>query len=172
MSAGSEELPQLGSLAQAARNKHIRRARTTLIVIGILMALGQTAMYFYERGQLRAELEKEVRRQLPGAAIDEQAMKEFEESAQRALLLIEGGVIAVAISFIVMGFFVEKYPVPITALALIMYIGLHVTFAVIDPRNIAMGLIVKIIVIVFLVRALQAGIAAQKESQAGVEYGG
>src|SRR3954462_383726 len=108
MSVGPEELPQLGSLAQSARNKYIRRARKTLIVIGILMVLGQTAMYFFERGQLRGELEKEIRRQNPGAVVTRAEMQEFEDAAQRVLLLNEGGAIAVGIAFIVMGFFVEK----------------------------------------------------------------
>ncbi len=32
-------LPKLGSLAQTARNKHLRQARTTLLVVGILMVV-------------------------------------------------------------------------------------------------------------------------------------
>ena len=80
-----------------------------------------------------------------------------------------GGSVAVGFTFIILGFFVEKYPVPITAVALIVYISIHVIFAVIEPANLASGIIMKIIVIVFLLRALQAGIAAQKESQMSTE---
>ena len=84
MSVPSDDLPQLGSLAQSARNKNIRCARKTLIVIGILMTIGQTIMYFVERDQLKTELEKQIRRQNPGIVLTPQEVKEIEAAGQLA----------------------------------------------------------------------------------------
>ena len=135
------------------------------------MALVQTGMYFFERGSIRDELNKLVQRQAPGARLSPAQMNDLEASAQRLLLLFHGGTIAVGLAFVVMGFFVEKYPVPITALALITFIGLNVIFAVVDVHNIYRGWILKLIFIIALSKALSAGIAAQKESQlrAGID---
>src|SRR5262245_48598435 len=46
------DLPRLGSLAETARNKHLKQARTTLLVVGILMAIFAVVGYFYEMDQL------------------------------------------------------------------------------------------------------------------------
>jgi hypothetical protein len=154
------DLPRLGSLAQEARNKHLKQARTTLLVVGILIIIAHIAMYFIEMNQLPAEIQKVN----PGATPAQ--IKQMEALAQPILLLIYGGVIAVGGAFILLSFFVLKYPVPITATALALFIGLQVVAALIDPKNLASGWLIKIIVIVALVKALQAGIASQKEARA------
>lgn len=169
MSQPDDELPRLGSLAAVARNKHIRRARTTLIAVGILMVIGQTAMYFIEKNMMRSELQKLIQREHPGAVVSPEEMDELEDSAQRMLLLFNGGAVAVGLAFIVMGFFVERHPVSITTAALVLFIALQLIFAAIDPRNLCMGVIVKVIVIVFLVQALRAGIAAAKADDVNPE---
>jgi uncharacterized membrane protein (UPF0136 family) len=153
----NRELPKLGSLAQSARNKHLKQAGKTLLIVGILMAIVQVGMFFIDRGQV----------QQAGNQVD-------QEIAQLFLIAFHGSAILLALAFVVLSFFVERYPVPITVTALGLFLGLQVIFAVINPLNIVSGILVKIIVIVALVKALQAGIAAQREAreaEAAAEYG-
>lgn len=154
-----EGLPKLGSLAQAARNKHLRQARNTLLFVGILWTIVQGIFFFVESSQLHHQIQREVGR---GGPVDAAQVQEAEETAQRFLMLFHGGAISVAIVFIVLAFFVEKYPV-VTALAL--FVGVQVIFALADPTNLLRGWLVKIIVVVALIKALQAGLAAQKEQK-------
>jgi hypothetical protein len=162
--ADDSDLPRLGSLAQEARNKHLKQARTTLLVVGILIVLFQSVMCFLEFGQLTAELQKAN----PGATPAQ--IKQIETALQPFLILFHGGAIAVGVIFILLSFFVLKHPVPITVTALVLFILLQIVFTLADPMNLARGWLVKIIVLIALVKALQAGIASQKEArEAGPE---
>src|SRR5262245_47379733 len=149
----------LGSLAQSARNKHPRQARRVLIAVGILTVLVQTGMYFVEANTIRDEIRK-VR---PDLAADPAGMAEAEETVGRILLLVHGGAVGLGVVFILLGVFVERAPVAITATALVLFIGREVIFALIDPTNLARGWLIKIIFIVRLVKARQAAVAAQQE---------
>ena len=55
----TSDLPKLGSLAQAARNKHLKQARNTLLVLGILMIGHRPGAFFFveemKRGQRRPD---------------------------------------------------------------------------------------------------------------------
>jgi magnesium-transporting ATPase (P-type) len=160
------DLPRLGSLAQSARNKHLKQARNTLLWVGILMGVVQGAFFFVEMGQVKDEIRK--------AGVAPAQAQQAETTAQIFLKLFHGSAIAVSVIFVAMSFFVQRHPVPILVTALALFIGLQVVFALADPMNIVRGAIVKIIVIVALAKALQAGIAAQREereAQAAAEYG-
>lgn len=161
----SDPLPGLGSLAQSARQKHFRRARTVLIVVGILMVLGHAAMCAIELPTVKDEIQNHLRKSNPGVVFDPAVLQEAEETARRLLLLIHGGGVALGIAFIVLGIFVERAPVPITAIALVLFIGREIVFALIDPVNLASGWLIKIIFLVALVKALQAAIASQSEAR-------
>jgi hypothetical protein len=72
--------------------------------------------------------------------------------------------------FIILSFFELKYPVPITVTAQELYSLLQIVFALVDPMSLARGWIIKIIVLIALVKALQAGFASEKEArEAGLE---
>ncbi len=148
-----DDLPRLGSLAQSARNKHLKQARNTLLVVGILMTVIQAVMYFVELGQ--------IEKAGAGVNLDE---------ARMILMLFHGGAIAIGILFIVLSFFVEKYPVAITVVALTVFVAEQIVFIVVDVENIYRGIILKIIVVVALVKALQAGLAAQKDAQSAAMF--
>jgi hypothetical protein len=51
---------------------------------------------------------------------------------------------------------------------LVLFIGFNVILAIMEPMNLLMGWIVKIIVLVGLVKAIQSAIAYQREQQAAV----
>jgi len=161
-------LPKLGSLAQTARGKHLKQARNTLLTIGILIALLQAGFFFVEMGHVKDAFRKQVNL-TPAQA------QQAEMIALTFVALFHSLAIAVGIALVVLSFFVQRYPVPILITALVLYIGLQVVFTLVDRSNLLnIGIIVKIIFIVALVKALQAGLAAQREereAQAAVEYG-
>ena len=55
-----QNLPRLGSLAQAARVKQLHQARNTLIAIGVLTIVVNGVMLALVPGQIDAEIKKEV----------------------------------------------------------------------------------------------------------------
>jgi hypothetical protein len=162
--ADVSELQQLGSLAQSARGKHLRQARNTLLTVGILMGLLQTGMFIVDNNQTTQEIRKTTN--------DPVQRKNAEMAATVFLVFFHGAAIVVAAIFVVLAFFVEKFPVPTTVIALVLFLGLQVVFAVINPLNLAAGWIIKIVVIVALVKAMQAGLAAKKDERriADAEY--
>ena len=157
----------LGSLAQTARRKHLRQARVALIAVGILTILVNAVMFLMAERMVDAEIQKELRNAGPGAAVDQAEVNNIRTTYVRAQQLVAGGTVLLGVVFIVLGVVVDRYPVGATATGLALYIGAVVIFAVLegDPAAIGRGIIIKVIIIVALVKALQAGIAYQKEQQ-------
>jgi hypothetical protein len=166
MSDAPNEQPGLGSLAQSARGKHLNQARGILIAIGVLTVIANGVFFFLVPNMVHEEIQKEIRKAGPGANFDPAKIKEVEDSGVRTAQLVTGGTAVLGIVFIVLGILVKQYPVPATALGLVLYVGSFVVFALLDPQNISAGIIIKIIIIVGLVKSLQAAIAYQKEQRA------
>jgi hypothetical protein len=154
------DLPKLGSLAQAARHKHLKQARNTLLTVGVLIIIFQTVFFFVEMGKIQEEVRKVGP---PGNPADAANLKNWEATNQAFLILFHGSAVTLGIIFVVLAFLVEAYPVPTTAVALGLFLTLQIAFMVANPLNIVSGWWIKIVVVVALVKALQAGIAAQNE---------
>jgi hypothetical protein len=144
---------ELGSLAQSARKSSLGQARAILIVVGVLTLLLNIFLY----SNVDNEVAK-VRRENPGMVIDQDAVK--------LVRLIYAGTAGLGAVFIVLGLAVYKAPVACTVTGLVLYVAGIAVFAVIDPQNLVRGLIIKVIIIVALVKAVQAAAAYQKEHQA------
>ena len=71
--------------------------------------------------------------------------------------------LALGALFIVLGLMVKSYPVPITILSLVLYVAATLAFAALDPQTIVQGFIFKIIIVVALVKAIQAALAYQRD---------
>lgn len=63
--------------------------------------------------------------------------------------------VPVILIFVALGIYYYRNPVTISYIALSLFILLHVFFAVLDPTNIAKGIVIKILVIVALVNAIK-----------------
>jgi hypothetical protein len=165
---GGEEL---GSLAQAARSKELKTARTTLIAVGVITLLANGVMALLAKGMVDKAFEAEIRNmQQPGMVLDQDQLNQLKQQAVTSTQLICFGFAAVGLVFIGLGVFVNKAPVVCTAIGLVLYIAGWAITAVLDPTMIAKGIILKIIIIVALVKALQAAIAYQRETaSAGLE---
>ena len=81
--------------------------------------------------------------------------------------MIYGAGLALGIYFVMAGFFVKKYPVPLTILSLVLYVGATAGFGMLDPTSIVRGLIIKIIIVVALGKSVQTAFAYQKERDSG-----
>jgi hypothetical protein len=149
-------LGKLGSLAQSARLKHLNAARWTLIVIGVLTILVNGFLLFSAREELVGELRKQ---KIDMANVNR---NEFDNVLLLVRLIYIIGITLGAI-FIVLGLLVKVYPVPITIIALVLYIVAAVGFGVLNPQSLRQGWIIKIIIVVALAKAIQAAFAYQRE---------
>ena len=161
----------LGSLAQKARAKHIKSARTSLFAIGILTILvnGGLAAFAneYVESQFQKEIQEETRKQ-PGIEFDPARLAELKSEAVLRVQFLSGVGVLLGTVFVIFGFVVKKAPVAITASALAIYIGLQAILAAFDPTTLLQGWWLKLIFIFALVKGLQAAIAYQKEASVPV----
>jgi hypothetical protein len=142
----------LGSLAQAARTKHLYSARRIMIVIGAIMVIGHIFMAFNAENEVRNEMQKG---QLDA---DEVVLVWIVRAVYGAFALL--GVV-----FIVLGLLTRRFPVAATVTGFVVYLLMHATFAVHDPATLVEGIIFKIIVVVCMAKAIQAAAAYQRESR-------
>jgi hypothetical protein len=163
----SPDLPRLGSLAQSARSKHLKQARGTLIAIGILTIVANAAGIALAKSQISEALDKRVQElRAQGRVVDPKERQDVEDRIVRTAYLIGGGTVFLGVLFVVFGLIIYKFPVPVTALSLILYVGVNAVFALLNPdwaKVNALAWVIRIIIVVGLVKALQAAIAYQKE---------
>lgn len=165
----SGSLPRLGSLsnlAQSARMKHIKSAKTVLVVVGILTIIVSIGLYAMAESTVQSQIDGELRTLGPGMVVDQTLLAQVKAdalSAQRfgALLAVAEGVV-----FLLLGLNVHKAPVPLTATGLILYIADYAIGGVLDPTYLIKGIIIKIIIVVCLFKALNAAIAYEREKRA------
>lgn len=157
----------VGSLAQSARKKDLSRARNILIFIGVLTVIVNGIQLGMAEDQIREAFAQDVAAaETQGMVLDMDKVAELEESALSMARLIVGAAVAVGVVFIVLGAIVKKFPVVSTVTGLVLYVGSVAVFGMIDPSTLARGLVMKIIVVVFLAKAVQAAAAYQRESHA------
>lgn len=146
----------LGSLAQDARLKQLNVARWCLIIVGLIY----TGVEIFELVTLRQMVEAEVRKQ--GMVIVNQA--EFERGLS-ILRLIVIAAIGIGVTFIILGLLVHTHPLGITIAGLVLFIAYNVVLMLLDKHNIYRGIILKVIVVVALVKAIQAAAALERDKK-------
>jgi hypothetical protein len=162
---------ELGSLAQSARGTSLNRARGILIAIGVLQLLAGIFMFFNVKNEARQAIEAERQKLQPGMVIDPEAAKEAEETIIRVGQVVYGGTIVLGFVFIVLGVVVYKAPVACTVTGLILYVAANAIFAVFDPVSLLRGIIVKVIIVVGMVKSIQAAMAYEHEAREEREAG-
>ena len=161
-----EEPKKLGSLAQSARSKHLKQVRVLLLVIGIITAAFNAFQLATVREQVKKEIDKEIAKQ-GGGRVDPVKRQQVEDDAVRIVTPILYALIGLGALYIVFALIVHQFPVPITVIALVLYVGVNVIFAVLNakehPEQILSGLIIKIIIVVALIGAIKTAVAYQRE---------
>lgn len=112
-----------------------KKAAGALLVVGIIQ--------FISAGLLYAVIGNASK----SAAIDPAQLK-----------IVVGIVSAVGLIYIGLFFWARKSPLPAAIVGLVLYITLQLADAVSDPASLGRGIILKIIVIVVLIQAIQAGL--------------
>jgi hypothetical protein len=156
----------LGSLAQSVRRKGLKSTKATIIAIGVLTAVANFAlagMTDVAAARYVQKLHKE------GKIVDPRRV----DVAKRTTRLISIGFGVLGVVFIVMGIFVETFPVPITILALVMFLAGWAATVVMAPPSSAVTrvtsvgtIVVKIIIAVGLARSIQTAIAYERDRAA------
>jgi hypothetical protein len=80
--------------------------------------------------------------------------------------LIQAVPVGLGVIFIILGVMVKSYPVPMTITGLVLYVLANAIFGLLDPAMLLQGVIIKIIVVVALIKAVQAALAYQREMSA------
>ena len=84
-------------------------------------------------------------------------------------------VFGIAAVFFALYFWARRQPLPASIVGLILFVTIHLLDALADPTALARGVIMKIIIIVILVNAIQAGVKhrqLQREASPGFPVGG
>lgn len=88
-------------------------------------------------------------------------------AATRNMIMLS--VFGIGAVFFALYFWARKQPLPASIVGLVLFITMHLLDAIADPTALARGLIMKIIIIVVLVNAIQAGL---KHRQLKRQYAG
>lgn len=161
-------LPKLGSLsnlAQTARMKHIKSAKTVLFIVGVLTMGLSAVMFFLAETTVQSEIDKEIHKLGFGVQIDPVKLAEIKSEGVAKVRLGAGIGILEGLAFLLLGIFVQKAPVAMTATGLVLYVADYAIGSAFDPTYLVKGIIVKVIIIVCLVKALNAAIAYEREKR-------
>lgn len=160
---GVPEFQNSNSLAQSARKKHLSTARWTLIVIGLL-SLGLN-LYFVINAEtlVDAQIKKELNSIAGGYAVNPAELAPLKAQAVQLTRIVNGIGAALGFVFIVLGAIVHMFPVVATVLGLGLYVAAIIGFALIDPSSVLSGIIIKAIIVISLIKSVQAAIAFQRE---------
>ena len=142
---------ELGSLAQSTRQADLGQTRGILLFIGIATLLLNGFMFLNAR--------KEVTDVGVGPA-------DFDRVLNIVRVIYGAGILLGAF-FVTAGILVKKYPVPMTVMSLILYVGSAAGFGMLDPSSLAKGAIIKVIIVVALAKSVQTAWAYQRERDSG-----
>jgi len=150
---------KLGSLAQAARSKHLRQLRGVLIFLAVLTIGVNVYLLVTVEDQVRNLINKDPN----GARLPRGERQRVEAELVRLNTLFASLWIGLGTIYLLFACIVNWFPVPVAITSLVLFLGQQVTLAVLDPSNIPKGIFLKIIVIVCLAKGIQAAVAYQKE---------
>lgn len=136
-----------------------------MIVVGILTIIGNGFVAAMAEQFVNRAFEQELRN-IPAGQIDQVKLQELKQQAITTTKLVSVAFCVVGALFLVLGFLVYRAPVATTATGLVLYIGGWAISGLLDPSMLIKGIILKVIIIAFLVRALKAAIEYQKENAA------
>jgi hypothetical protein len=167
------DAPRLGSLAQKARGKQLKQARGILIAIGALTLIANGIFVVLARTSVEQEYQKQLGAAggMARAGVN-QAQLQSAIDADVFLTRVIGGVFAfMGLVFIVFGVVIHRIPVVATVTCLVLYILGALITALLNPASLAVGLIIKIIIVVGLVKAVQSAVVYERERREEADLG-
>lgn len=128
-----------------ALDAQARKAAGALLAVAILQAIFGAILLFTARGAALGD---------PDLEVD---------------AFVIGSVCAVAALFFGLYLWARRNPLPAAIVGLVVYATLHLLEAVADPSSIARGIIVKLIIVIVLVKAIQAGMQHRRLLRGSVD---
>ena len=168
---------RLGSLTQAARSKQLNFGPIDSFCHWNLDDFGLRRFIFLTKSQVETMVSEQIGKLPPGAVADPVKVQELEHRLLVINYVIRGIGLLLGGVFVILGLIVKQFPVPITIIGLVLYIGSFILFAVIYgllgdagsfTESLTTGIPVKIIIIISLAKAIQAALAYERERNAAV----
>jgi hypothetical protein len=158
-------LPKLGSLAQSARSGQLIQAKRLLIGVGLIMAVLNFGMMFTVRAQIATAIDTQLQARGGRAAADPVQLRQIEEGLVILGYCLQAIPVALGLLFIGFGLIVNRFPVPITIISLVLFVSFILLTAVLDPTTLIQGIVLKIIFIAGIFKAIQAAFAYEREKR-------
>lgn len=150
-------MAELGSLSQSARESSLKGARGILIFVGVLTLLINGGLALFARQFIESQIP-------PGVVADPVLVDELVQSVR-----VNGvGFALLGVAFLVGAAKIYAYPVPVTVICLILYIGGAAIDIMADPTAIGRQWL-KIIFIIALAKAVGTAMAYERERSAAAE---
>lgn len=156
----------LGSLTQSVHRKQLRSARQIFVIVGLLTVGVNVFGFLSSESIIDTELNKQVQDlQRQGMQVDPGKFQEIRLSTIRSAQVMSAGMIAVGVLYLIFAGTVQMYPVAITISGLVIYVAAAAAFGILDPTTLARGIILKVIIVISLVKAVQSAIAYEREAR-------
>jgi hypothetical protein len=171
---GSAESP-IEAYQRGERGKAMRRARIWLLVISLVTLVYGLGMYGLQSHDVDVQI-RMAEKQMEGidpvsrdTAMKAQTGMTWQEAidhdrGQVTLLLYVN--IALAVIYAGLWLWAKKNALAASLVALTLFVTVQVVNAVMDPKTLAQGIIVKVLFAVFLAKAIQAGYQDRRLSRA------
>jgi uncharacterized membrane protein (UPF0136 family) len=175
-----ERIERLDGIAEDLRNrKKIDSGRKWLLAVSILTLIGGFVFYFMQHSKVEEEIEN-VERTL--AQADAERLKAFDGQMQKLTGMTweqakrrdRGMVTAVLVSNLVLTavylglfFWSASQPFSASLIALMIFLAVQVLTAIIDPKMLIQGWLIKILVVAGLGSAVSAAYKHRKMREAG-----
>ncbi|MCG3136011.1 MAG: hypothetical protein HMLKMBBP_03798 [Planctomycetes bacterium] len=151
---------RLGNLAVVQHEKHTKSARSSILIVAILLAAGGVLMWFLVKKDA-----DEVARIIGDQDVASNPhFREAKRLVARAWLLVASNFVLAA-GFVGLWIWAKRNAFGATLTAFIAFLTLVLVNAVVDPATIVQGVIVKILVIAALLKGLKSGLALRKLEQ-------
>jgi hypothetical protein len=143
-----EAIPSMGAEIGVQHRKHIRSARFAIMFVAVV-TIGVSIFFWFK-------LQDEIGT-IPAALIDGAVQKAiaFQKVAIASTFFL-------GLVFIGLFFWAKKNPFGASLTALIIYATSILVQAGMEPATLAKGIIIKVIIVLALVRGVQAGLAYKK----------
>ena len=149
-----------GSIAEKLQKKSFGQAKGLLIFAGITLLISA--------GITLATAESQSVDAARAQAANKAEVEQLANHIMLGVYIIGGGIGVCGLALFILGFFVKRAPVGVTAAGLMLYLGVHGALGFLDPTNIVSGIIVKILIVVGLIASLKSAVAyeaAQKKKR-------